>query len=222
MRLKDVKDFFFKNVTEFNDTYGFVSKKTTFKLVKKTEFGSIVIHFTYNTFYDEVELIPCLKIYHKNITNIASKCIPGTNPAVAMYMIKLQIAKEKGERHIQKAAEEREIYWHIRQESYQDDIIEAIKEMTYIYEKYGKHEAERFSSLEEIYSVFSHKPKKDSYYHTVWPYKATFGLITAKVLKKRDYEKLKKIYYKEYKDNWGFTLDEFECLMDVLDNFETK
>lgn len=220
MKLKDVKDYLFENIDEFNEKYGFSSKKSTFKLIKKTEFGSIVISFTYNKYYDEIELIPCLKIYHKNLSDIAKKCIPGTNPAVAMYMIDLKLLKEKGERAIQKAAERGEVCWHINEDTYKEDILKAIEELNYIYENYGKYEVERFSSIEEIYKLFRDKPKKHSYYHTVWQYKAIFGLITAKVLHKDDYEKLKQIYYKTYPKKSQLTMHRFECLMDVLDNLK--
>ena len=223
MRLKDVKDFFFENIKEFNDTYGFVSKKTAFKLVKKTDYGSIEIDFTYNTFYDEIELDPCLSIYHNKVDAIASLCNSWKIPAVAMYILKLKVAKEKGERHIQKAAEERELYFHIMEDTYQDDILKAIDELTYIYERYGKYEVDRFASLEEVYSVFTHKPIKYSYYHTAWEFQAIVGLITAKLLNKKDYDKLVTIYYKQYKKHFAFTLEaleSFECLIEKLSEIE--
>lgn len=213
MTIKQVKKIFFENIDSFNKAYGFVSKKTAFELIKKEENRTIVISFTHNSFYDEIELIPCLEIHMHDVEEIVEKCLGRKVATLAMDLLSIKVFYQKGEKHIEKQIIERENRFHLFEDS---DILSTPKQLANLYEEYGLRYIEEYGTKEAIHNLFNKNPKAISYHHTAWGYQAMSGIIVAKLLDSRDYNKILKAYQKEHtkKDPWG--IDEFECVVKNL------
>lgn len=212
MTIKQVKQIFFENVHSFNTTYGFKSKVTAFCLVRKEQDKTIKISFTYNSFYDEIELIPCLEIYLHDVESYTEKCFDEKKATIAIDLLALEVLYKKGEKYIENYVIERKNRFHIFEDT---DIVDAMEKMMSVYDKYAQKYIDTYANLEAVNKLFNIKPKVISQHHTAWEYQAASGVIVAKLLNE-NFEKVLKTYYELFKRKSPWGIEEFECLKDIL------
>jgi len=213
MNLKQVKQVFFENIQSFTEVHGFSIKKTSFDLVKKEQNKTIEISFTHNDYYDEIELIPTLKIYLDEVAPLMKTCWSRKVPTLSINLIALEAFYEKGEKYIEDYTIEGKDRFHLFNDN---DTLDTIKQLSYYYEAYALKYIDDYANLEVINETFNKKPNKITYHHSSWGYQSSVGIIVAKLLQSKKYEKLAQTYYKEYKKNEDWNIEKFECIVNTL------
>ena len=192
MRIADVKQIVLTELTPFAEEHGLKIKKSKFGVgSKRGQNPKFDIFFLHNTWVVEVELLPWVNIYFKDIHNICEACGFDLNYTVGINLLLLEeIHKQGWNRNMTYKLFEAHIPlrdW----EEWIDNFRETMNRLCPLALEYIK----RYSTIEAVDKLYN-QPPFDEYNPNCssLTHRCFIGLIAAKLVNNPEYDHLKKVY----------------------------
>ena len=192
MKLSDVKQIVLTELTPFAEEHGLKIKKSKFGVgSKRGQNPKFDIFFLHNTWVVEVELLPWVNIYFKEIHNICEACGFDLNYTVGINLLLLEeIHKQGWNRNMTYKLFEAHIPlrdW----EEWIDNFRETMNRLCPLAIDY----INRYSTIEAVDKLYN-QPPFDEYSPNCSSstHRCFIGLIAAKLVNNPEYDRLKKVY----------------------------
>ena len=220
MKLTEVKNNFLLGFEEFAKEQNFKIVKKDFEIKKSAKEYACAFQFDYNYWQDEIHLFPFVTIKINQIHDICK--INGYDLNYTAFINLLFLEKYAKNKY------DENTHWKMQYNQKDrfkifslNDIDKIIDKTLNLIYKYGLNYIEKYSNIKSIDALYNENPLAYNPNCFGLNTHCIIGLISAKLSKNENYDKLEEIYSKIVRENDFNEIDKvaFEKIKNYLKNF---
>lgn len=216
MNLSDTRKKMFELLTPLSLDLGYKINKSQYLLSKKEQNKTSQLHFTYNYWFDEIQIFPYVDVNIKEINDIWIMFDEYISYTYSMNLKKLKDFYDIGDIDWTKFNDgERDRYKIF---NIDNDLVDTCNKIEILFQKYGVKYITDFGSIEGVDKIYNNLKESNNPHCAGFQVRSVVGLISAKLSDNKNYDEISNFYtakIKQHEINNSMTKKDIEIFYNV-------